>query len=276
MNKLLSLIAILFCAFQLTAQVDFSKLAQEYVSRKPGLDSMYAYPDVPYRSIKLINSQGIWISSWWIPKETNKGTILLVHGFAMNKSMMLGRAKLYYNLGYNVLLMDLRARGESGGQSTTSGPEIRSDVMALIDYYTDSLRDYGPLVLAGYSHGGRAVVFAAEERTQKVKAIILESIPYSLSEGFKRIYKVNPPPFPEGNLAGAFQAISELPILLMVGEKDNAIIPEEAQRIKELFKNQESRMILFEGAGHDLSNEKHRSLYQQSIEAFLKAVLLIR
>lgn len=273
MKKRNLLIISLFYLTPLFAQIDFTKLQQEYISRKPALDRMYAYPDVPYDSVKVPNDEGVNISFWWIPQEKKRGTALLVHGFLMNKSQMLSRAKLYYDFGFNVLAMDLRARGQSGGETTTSGPEIRSDVIAVADYYANNLKEYGPLTLVGYSHGGRAIVFAAEKKPELVKAIILECIPYSLTESFKRIFKVDPPPIPEGNISKAFRVISKIPILLMIGDNDTAIIPEEAQEIKELFENSESKLIIFDGAGHDLTLQKYKSLYIESIKSFLMVVM---
>jgi len=253
------------------AQVDFGRMQQEYISRKPALDKMYAYPAIPFDSLFVTNKDGINISFWWMPGGGNKGTTLLVHGFMMNKSQMLSRAMVYYDLGYNVLAMDLRARGQSGGNAATSGPEIRSDVIAVMDYYANNLKGYGPLALVGYSHGGRAIVFAAEEKPDLVKTIILECIPFSLTESFKRIYKVDPPPIPEGDIEKAFQSISKIPVLLMIGDKDSAIIPEEGLKIKKTFGNTTSQLIVFEGAVHDLSLEKYRPLYIGSIESFLLA-----
>jgi uncharacterized protein len=274
MKKILFfLIFSLIICLRSFAQIDFKKLQQEYIFRKPFLDTMHAYPHVPYDSLKVLNKEGIIISFWWMPHEKTKGTALLVHGFSMNKSDMLLRAKIYYDLGYNVVVMDLRARGQSGGNATTSGPEIRSDVMAVMDYYSKNLKEYGPLVLVGYSHGGRAVVFAAEKEPGNVRAIILESIPYSLAESFKRTYKVEPPPIPEGNISEAFNAVSKIPLLLMVGENDNAIIPAEAQGIKSSYKNPASQLIVFEGAGHDLAIEKYKSRYTESIKTFLIIVM---
>ena len=245
MKRYKILIAFIFCSLQLAAQIDLVKLRQEYMSRKPALDSMYAYPDVPFDSLRTTSESGISISFWWMPRQKEKGTILLVHGFNMNKSHMLPRAKIYYDLGYNVLLMDLRARGQSGGQIATPGPEIRGDVAAVMQYYTTKLNDYGPLILAGYSHGGRAVVFAAEKNLSMVKAIILESIPYSLAESFRRTYKTDPPPIPEGNIDAAFQGIAQVPVLLMIGSNDLAIIPDEAKKIKGFLKNENSRLVIF-------------------------------
>jgi len=273
MKRYKIVIACIFCSLQLGAQIDLAKLRQEYMSRKPALDSMYAYPNVHFDSLRTTSENGISISFWWMPREKKKATILLVHGFNMNKSHMLPRAKIYYDLGYNVLLMDLRARGQSGGQIATPGPEIRADVAAVMQYYTTKLNDYGPLVLAGYSHGGRAVVFAAEKNLSIVKAIILESVPYSLAESFRRTYKTDPPPIPEGNISAAFQAIAEVPVLLMVGSNDLAIIPDEAKKIKGFLKNKNSQLVIFENAEHDLSKDKNRELYKQSIRSFLVDVL---
>jgi len=262
-----------FICLQSVGQTDFQKLQQEYISRKAFLDTMQAYPATPFDSIKVASKEGIPISFWWIPQDKSqqktKGTILLVHGFMMNKSHMLSRAKIYYDFGYNVILMDLRARGQSGGSNTTSGPEISWDIIAVMDYYENKLKDNGPLVLAGYSHGGRAVVFAAEKKPQHVKAIILESIPYSLTESFKRTYKMNPPPIPEGNISEAFSTIANIPILLMTGENDTAIIQEEAALIKESNKNSASGFVMIKGAGHDLSGEKFRLAYGEAIKSFL-------
>jgi len=273
MKRLFALLSTLILFISSFAQTDFKKLQQEYISRKPYLDTMSAYPAVPFDSMKVLSKDGIGISFWWMPHEKNKGSVLLVHGFMMNKSHMLSRAKIYYEQGYNTIVMDLRARGQSGGDSATSGPEIRSDVIAVKDYYDSHLKEYGPLILVGYSHGARAVVFAAEKNMSNVKAIILESIPYSLTESFKRTFKVDPPPIPEGNMPDALQTISHIPVLLMIGDHDTAIIPTEAGLIKDSNKNSLSQLVIVEGGGHDLSGGKYRELYMESIGTFLLRVM---
>lgn len=272
MRRINLLIAGIVCAMQLSAQIDLLKLQKEYMARNPALDSMYGYPDVKFDSIRTMSSDRISISFWWMPKEKKKGTVLLVHGFQMNKSAMLPRAKIYYNLGFNVIVMDLRARGQSGGQTATSGPEVRNDVIAVMKYYEGKLSEYGPLILVGFSHGARAVVFAVERNSSMVKAVILESIPFSLAASFKRTYKMDPPPIPEGNISEAFQTISGLPTLLMTGRNDQVIIPDEAEKIKGFFKNEKSRLIIFENAGHDLSGNKDSLLYHHSIQSFLQDI----
>lgn len=273
MRKIISIMFSILFFNSVFGQMDFEKMRQEYVSRKPALDSMYAYPDVPYDSLRVNNEDGTSISFWWLPHEKGRGTALLVHGFQMNKSHMISRAKIYYDLGYNLLLMDLRARGQSGGTTTSSGPEIRSDLIAVMAYYEQHFKEYGPLVLVGYSHGARAVVFAAEQKPEMVKGIVLESMPYSLSNSFRRIYKMDPPPIPEGNISNALSALSKIPILLMVGSEDQAIIPEEAFEIKSFFGTPKSQLVMFDKGGHDLSLDKFRTLYTGSIKSFCETVI---
>lgn len=269
--QLLLILIMLSPATKIWAQVDFEKLRLEYESRQSSLDTMTAYPDVPCTSIRTNNKEGTVISFWWMPQKKKRGTVLLVHGFMMNKGNMIQRAKIYYELGYNTILMDLRARGESGGDKTTSGPEIRSDVQAVMDYYHQKFKKYGPLILAGYSHGGRAVVFAAEQSNYPVKAIILESLPYSLTEGFKRTYKIpEMPAMNEGNIDKSFETISNIPVLMMIGDHDDAITLEEGRKVQQSFRNTKSRLIVFKTAGHNLTTATHKEQYIISIKSFLQ------
>jgi uncharacterized protein len=245
----------------------------QYESRQSSLDTMTAWPDMPYTSLRATNKEGTVISFWWMPQKKKRGTVLLVHGFMMNKGNMIARAKIYYELGYNTILMDLRARGESGGNKTTSGPEIRLDVLCVMDYYNQKLKKYGPLILAGYSHGGRAVVFAAEQSKYPVKAIILESIPYSLTESFKRTYKIREiPAMNEGNIDKSFETISNIPVLLMIGDRDDAIVLEEARKVEQSFRNTKSRLIVFKTAGHNLTTAAHKEQYIISIKSYLQEI----
>jgi len=273
MKKWHLLLIMLPWATNVLAQVDFEKLRLEYESRQSFLDTMTTYPDLPYKSLRVINKEGTTISFWWMPQKKKRGTVLLVHGFMMNKGNMIARAKIYYELGYNTILMDLRARGESGGNKTTSGPEIRLDVLCVMDYYNQNLKKYGPLILAGYSHGGRAVVFAAEQSKYPVKAIILESIPYSLTESFKRTYKIREiPAMNEGNIDKSFETISNIPVLLMIGDRDDAIVLEEARKVEQSFRNTKSRLIVFKTAGHNLTTAAHKEQYIISIKSYLQEI----
>lgn len=59
------------------------------------------------------------------------------------------------------------------------------------------------------------------------------------------------------------------PFFLMIGDNDTAIIPVEAKKIKDENEISLSQVVVMEGAGHNLTIEKYRLLYANSIMAFL-------
>ena len=176
-------------------EVDFQKMKAMFEQRRPQLDTMQFGPDefnLPYLSLRTITSDGINISSWFIPNSEQKGTILMVHGFDMNKSGMLSRANHFYKSGYSVLMPDLRARGESGGEKANTGAGNAPDIVSVYNFYKKHLSGYGEITFYGYSHGGRAIIFGTEVLKTN-EDIILESPPYYLMKGFQRQYKIDLP-----------------------------------------------------------------------------------
>src|ERR1700744_1053859 len=81
------------------------------------------------------------VSGWWIPPENSRGrhvqsdkTILICHGITSNKAIQLSLSRGFVPHGYNVLIFDFRAHGESGGQITSFGDVERRDVLGAVRY----------------------------------------------------------------------------------------------------------------------------------------------
>ena len=80
------------------------------------------------------------LAAWWIPAKSAGGgpatrTILLIHGYADAKVGAIAWAPTLHALGWNILAIDLRAHGESGGKLSTAGYWERHDVVQLIDQF---------------------------------------------------------------------------------------------------------------------------------------------
>jgi pimeloyl-ACP methyl ester carboxylesterase len=116
------------------------------------------------------------MSGWWIvARETSDRTVVLVHGYADAKVGALLWAQPLLDLGFNVLLTDLRAHGESEGQFTTAGLRDRHD----LDQIINQIRAARPaetehVVLMGISMGA-AVVLAAAELRDDLSGVIVDS-----------------------------------------------------------------------------------------------------
>jgi len=116
-----------------------------------------------YEEVELESTDGVRLSGWWVPSGASRRVAVLVHGWGGDKSdeHVLKTAPVYHREGYNALIIDLRAQGESGGGRRTLGYREVRDVLGAILWLEK--RGYRPedTVLHGWSMGGATVVRAA-------------------------------------------------------------------------------------------------------------------
>ena len=118
------------------------------------------------------------IKAWWIAHPHARGrTAVLMHGYGDAKVGGIAWAPTFHSLGFNVLAIDLRAHGESGGSYCTGAYFERDDVAQVIDQLRAARpNDTATLVLFGVSLGA-AVAAAVAARRDDVDAVVMES-PY--------------------------------------------------------------------------------------------------
>lgn len=113
---------------------------------------------------------------WFMPRAVpSENTAVLIHGYADSRIGALAWAPLFIELGWNVVAVDLRAHGESGGTFTTAGIRERHDINHLIN----EIRAQRPqstrnLILFGASMGATIALAAAAQRDD-LAGVILDS-----------------------------------------------------------------------------------------------------
>jgi pimeloyl-ACP methyl ester carboxylesterase len=119
------------------------------------------------------------IAGWWIPAASDSTRCaVLVHGYADAKVGAIAWAAPWRALGFNLLVVDLRAHGESGGRMCTAGYFERDDLRQVLDELRASRPEEAKeIVLFGVSMGGAVVAAAAEDRDD-VAAVVMDS-PYA-------------------------------------------------------------------------------------------------
>jgi alpha-beta hydrolase superfamily lysophospholipase len=127
-----------------------------------------AYEDVAFKA-----KDGIALKGWWVPAPDAKGSVVLVHGLNRSRLEMVGKTKFLHDQGWNALLFDLRAHGESGGTMRTLGYLERGDVQAAVEL-ARARASALPVVLWGISFGAATAVFTAAEDPQ-VAAVVCDS-----------------------------------------------------------------------------------------------------
>lgn len=119
------------------------------------------------------------IAAWWIPCLQARGRCaVILHGYADAKVGAIAWAPLWHALGYNLLVPDLRAHGESDGAVCTAGFFERNDLGQVLDELRASRPDDArQLVLFGISMGAAVAAATAAQRSD-IAAVIMES-PYA-------------------------------------------------------------------------------------------------
>jgi uncharacterized protein len=133
-----------------------------------------ASEDVAFRS-----ADGVELRGWWVPEPSAKGTVVMVHGLNRSRIEMVRRAPFVHDARWNVLLLDLRHHGASGGEATTFGAKEKQDVEAAARFARE--RSPGPVVLWGVSLGAASVVLAAAD-DPAVAGVICDSSYRSLAD----------------------------------------------------------------------------------------------
>lgn len=104
--------------------------------------------------------------------SANHRYVILVHGYHCSMEDMASYAKHYYENGYSVLMMDLRAHGDSEGKYIGMGWLDKDDLIKWISTITHKDTN-SKIILHGVSMGAATVMMAGgESLPYNVKAII--------------------------------------------------------------------------------------------------------
>jgi fermentation-respiration switch protein FrsA (DUF1100 family) len=116
-----------------------------------------------YREVDLLSTDGVSLSAWWVPAEGSSLAAVLVPGWGGYKfdEHLLQTIPVYHGAGYGVLMLDLRAQGESDGARRTLGYREVRDVRGALAWLQRQGYRLDQVVLHGWSMGGATALRAA-------------------------------------------------------------------------------------------------------------------
>jgi uncharacterized protein len=243
------------------------------------------FPSLPYQTFIIESDKKL--ESWFIPHDSAKGTILIYHGYAGNKSQMISRAQDLHAMHYNIAIVGFRGSGNSEGNYTTIGYEEGNDVIASYQFYKSKFPDHR-FFLFGSSMGAAAILKALASEPLPVNGVILEYPFASLHQSVKNRFKVMGfPSFPMADLLTYFGGVQldfdayahnpcdyakkvTCPVLHMAGDSDERVTNEETATVFQNLKTTNKTLHIFKGGGHESFNENFRHEWLALCNDFLK------
>ncbi len=129
-----------------------------------------AVPVIPYETVWVQASQKL--ECWLIKSPAERGTVILFHGYAGEKSSLLERAAEFSKLGFSTFMVDFSGSGGSQGNGTSIGYNEAAEVNACMDYIQS--KQTKPIILFGTSMGAAAILKAMKDYPLKPAALVLE------------------------------------------------------------------------------------------------------
>jgi alpha-beta hydrolase superfamily lysophospholipase len=209
-----------------------------------------------------------WLEVWSIQHANGRGVVVMLPGYATSKESLLSPAKVIYDQGFSVLLVDFRGVGGSSGDETTLGVREAADVARAVIFAQQTWPGQ-PLILYGVSMGGAAVLRAGAVEGVRPAAIVLES-PFDslLVTAGNRFHALGLPATPGAELLVFWGSVQlgyngfahnprdyaravTCPVLLLHGDRDPRVTTAQARSLQAHLGGP-SEFVSFPDASHEL------------------------
>ncbi len=215
----------------------------------------------------LTAKDGVKLNAWFLPSPSSRKVLLWLHGNGEYLGYGIGRLQVYSALGANILALDYRGYGKSGGSPDEMG--VYRDADAAYDHLVAG-RNVRPedIFIFGHSLGGAVAIDLASRR--KCGGLIVESAFTTARDMARRIFRIPLFVYLARSRYECQAKISQVgaPVLLVHGTRDTVCPFSMGQRLFEAAP--EPKIFLpVEGAGHNDVLEVGGNLYLKQLGAFM-------
>jgi esterase/lipase len=241
---------------------------------------------VAHQTIGLTTMDSMHLESWYAKADSNaKGTVLLFHGHGSSKSGIIAEATAFHKMGWNVLITDFRAHGNSEGEVCTIGANEAKDVKAAYDYVRNSGEKN--IVLYGISLGASTILTAVDHYAIKPEKVILEMPFGTLEDAVKgRLRTMHIPEQPMSTLLAFWGGVEQgfwafdyspqdfasklnCPVLLQWGLNDPRVTEKETNAIFKNIASHEKLLMVYARSGHQSLCKNENEKWLSTVGSFL-------
>ena len=236
-------------------------------------------------TVVLHTADDLKLEAWLCNQAQSKGTVILFHGHGSSKSSVIDEAEYFFSLGFNTLLLDFRAHGNSEGNTSTVGYKEAEDVKLAVELMKS--RGEKNIILWGRSLGAATIARAVGENKVPANKIILEMSFGTVQEAVEaRVRLTGLPAQPFAGLLTFWGGVEQgfwpfshnpsdyakkitCPTLVHHAAHDARVSYSETESIYKNLQAADKRLVIYETAGHESLLKKEPAKWKASISSFL-------
>ena len=248
----------------------------------------------PYEQVYIKSYDGLDLAARYYQVRQGAPVMIMFHGYHSAACRdCSGIFKLAMELGWNMLLPDMRSHGLSQGRVICMGIKERRDCLDWVEYISQRLGKDTPVLLAGCSMGASTIMMSARQLPEQVKGLICDCgyssvramiermavklhLPVKLSYFMLRLSAMIYGGFdPDSCSPLSSLAESKVPVLIIHGEDDHLVPCSMARENYEASASDIKMLLTVPGAGHGMSFLADEEKYRETVHSFLKRLGLL-
>ncbi len=224
--------------------------------------------------VEVENEEGLTLNAWQFSRDEPRGIIIMLHGMhGMDASSLLEQGYDFWQEGFEVFSLDMRAHGLSEGEEIGLGYTEVSDVSALLDWVGEQERfEDREVYLFGFSMGGAVAINTAAQRDdvhgvislasfssyeenflyfmrqENIPEIIVSIYRPAIRFSLRQRYGMDPV---ENSPVNNIARIYPRPVLLFHGDQDDQVPVEQGQKLYDRAR-ENVELHVARGKGHML------------------------
>lgn len=247
-----------------------------------------------YEDVFIYSRDGLKLHGFYLAAEApTDRCVIFHHGFTSKAMDNMTHAKYFHDMGYEVMLLDLRAHGQSEGRYVGFGVLDRYDTEEWLKWCIDRFGPDMKYVLHGTSMGATTVLMALGLPfvQEHVNAVIADCAFTSAEEIFAHVMKKNyhVPSFPFMEIGGVYSQFlagykfddystvealrdNKVPVLFIHGGKDK-FVPTWMTDKNYKAATCKKRLLIVDEGGHGSSLFEDQETYERTEKEFLEEAL---